>query len=508
MASLRPILADQLSLKLPSLQDIDISKDMIVLCEVRSETDYAPHHRQKIWFLFTAMRQFFKVLQQLNYKVHYVYLDDPANTQNLLSEWKRLAELYHCDKIVVTEPGEWRLKQQIQEAQLPINCLEDTRFLCTHAEFANWAKGKKQLRMEYFYQMMRKKYAILLNKANEPVGGKWNYDIENREPLKNIPSIPARPTHTLDDTALRVKELIERIFPNHFGDMVTLYYATTKEQALEDIHYFFSNCLPFFGQYQDNMLANEPYLFHGVLSMYLNIGFIEPLELCKEVEGLYKEGTVPLPAAEGFIRQVLGWREYIRGMYWLQMPDYKELNFFAAHRPLPDFYWGKPTKMNCIANVVSQTKQYAYSHHIQRLMITGNFALLAELNPKEVCDWYLGVYIDAYEWVELPNTLGMALFADGGMVASKPYAASSRYINAMSDFCKTCHYKTKLMLEDKACPFNSLYWNFVVKNETKLSANLRMKYIYATWNRFNPEKKAQILAKAKYYLELLDLNNI
>jgi deoxyribodipyrimidine photolyase-related protein len=512
MTYLLPILGDQLSLNLASLKFIQDQKVIIVMAEVREETDYAPHHRQKIWFLFAAMRHFAKKLEALGYQVHYSKIDDPKNTQSLIGEWERLAKHYDCKKIVLTEAGEWRLMEAIEAWQLKtsleLSCLEDSRFLCSHQDFLNWAKGRKQLRMEYFYQYMRKTHQILVDEKLTPVGGKWNFDQENRSPLKQLPPNLNRWTIYQDQIIDEVKELVASHFPENFGDLEQMYYAVTAEQA--EIHFleFLKTSLPLFGQYQDVMVSNQPYLYHAVISAYINVGFLDPLKVCQAAQDCYVSGQAPLNAVEGFIRQVLGWREYVRGIYWMQMPSYQNLNYFDANRKLPQLYWGGATKMNCLASVVSDTKKYAYSHHIQRLMITGNFALLAGLSPAAVCDWYLGVYIDAYEWVELPNTLGMALFADGGIMASKPYAASAKYIDKMSNFCEKCYYNPNELLGDKACPFNALYWNFIASHETLLSGNQRMAYMLSTWRRFSPSKQDAIKAQAKQHLLALEQNQL
>ena len=510
--ALFPLLADQLSFDMASLKHFNPQEDIIAFCEVRSETDYVQHHPQKIAFLFSAMRHFAKVCEAMNFKVHYVTLDDVNNSQHLILEWERLALLYACQKIYVTLPGEWRLTEAIEnwqkQSDLKISLFEDERFLCSHAEFKAWAAGKKQLRMEFFYQMMRKKYKILLDDKGLPEGGRWNYDIENRQPLKKGHPWPARKTFEKDTITLDVIDLVNKHFAHHFGHLEHFGYACTAQDAHLALEDFINHHLPYFGQYQDVMVSNEPFLHHALISMYINVGFIEPLSLCRRVENLYREGKVPLASAEGFIRQVLGWREYVRGIYWLYMPEYIEKNFLNAKHKLPNMYWGGPTQMNCIRQVVSMTEKYAYSHHIQRLMITGNFALLAGIIPKAVCDWYLAVYIDAFEWVELPNTLGMALYGDGGVLASKPYAASARYIEKMSNFCHSCHFKSKEMLGEKACPFNTLYWNFMAKHEQILKSNPRMAYMYSTWNRFSEEKRKAILEQAKLYLERLEQNNL
>lgn len=504
---LRPVLADQLSINLASLQSCELEKDIILFCEVRAETDYVSHHPKKIVFLFSAMRHFAKYLKEKGFQVHYVTLTDVDNTHTLCSEWQRIATLYDCERVVVTEPGEWRVLEHIrQQTNLQIEVLEDSRFLCTHQRFLQWAQGKKQLRMEYFYQTMRKHYHLLLENNGQPIGGRWNYDVDNREPLKQIPSIPARTKVLPDNITLEVIQLVSTHFPHYFGDVTDFCYAVTHEEASQQAAFFFEHCLPSFGHYQDVMVNGEPFLYHAVLSMYLNAGLLDAMDLCREAESRYHKQLAPLSAVEGFIRQILGWREYVRGIYWMQMPAYSEQNYFQATAALPDLYWGGQTHMNCLAQVVSQTRQNAYSHHIQRLMVTGNFALIAGLSPKQVCDWYLAVYLDAYEWVELPNTLGMALFADGGLLASKPYAASGKYIDKMSNYCKSCHYKVKEVVGDKACPFNSLYWHFIARHEDKLSSNMRMKYMYATWHRFDDAKKQSILQQAQRYLEALNKN--
>lgn len=512
MPTLFPLLADQLTFDMASLVDFNPKDDILLFCEVRAETDYVTHHPQKIVFLFSAMRHFAKICRDMGFRVHYVELDDKDNTQTLISEWERIASLYQCLAIHVTMPGEWRLAHAIddwqQTSSFEIHCFEDSRFLCRHEEFKTWAQGKKLLRMEYFYQMMRKKHQILLTDKGKPEGGRWNFDTENREPVKGQVHWSPRLKFTPDAITQKVMALVKKYFPHHFGDLDDFAFACTSQQAKLVFEDFLEHHLPLFGRYQDVMVTDEPFLHHSLISMYLHVGFLDPLTVCREVEILYRKGRVPLASAEGFIRQILGWREFIRGMYWLHMPEYAQYNVLQASRPLPALYWGAPTQMNCLKEVVEMTRRYAYSHHIQRLMVTGNFALLAGIAPKTVTDWYLAVYIDAFEWVELPNTLGMSLFADGGMVASKPYAASARYIDKMSDFCKKCHFNSKETLGAGACPFNALYWNFIHQHADKLKNNPRMAYVYATWRRFTEDKKLAILQQARLYLENLDKNHL
>jgi deoxyribodipyrimidine photolyase-related protein len=512
MSCLRPILADQLSLDLSALSDIKPHQDIVVMCEVRTETDYVPHHPQKIILLFSAMRHFAQELQTLGLKVHYVYLDDRHNTQNLMTEWERIAELYQCEQVMLTKPGEWRLINEIEHWQkqttLAVSMREDNRFLCAEDLFKQWADGRKQLRMEYFYQMMRQKYKLLMDETQKPVGGRWNYDSENREGFKGPLNPAPRLDFVHDDITKAVIAMVKTQFSSHFGDPDRFNYAVQRADALSCFEDFIDKHLPYFGQHQDVMQGAGVFLHHSVISMYLNIGLLEPLFVCQKAEAAFYSGHAPLFAVEGFIRQVLGWREYVRGIYFLKMPGYQDLNYFEATNPLPALYWGQATQMNCLKEVVGMTQAYAYSHHIQRLMITGNFALLAGIAPKEVCAWYLAVYLDAFEWVELPNTLGMALFADGGIMASKPYAASARYINKMSNFCDSCAFKPKELLGEKACPFNSLYWHFIAKHEATLQKNPRMAYMIASWRRFPDAKKDAILAKATHYLTCLSENNL
>jgi deoxyribodipyrimidine photolyase-related protein len=379
--------------------------------------------------------------------------------------------------------------------------LPDTRFLATQDEFTDWAGNKKQLRMEFFYRKMRKKYSILMEKDGTPTGGNWNYDQENRKPPKSGMKSPPRISHKKSIITTEVLELVKSRFSHHFGILEPFHYAVTHKQALTELDHFIDHLLPNFGDYQDAMVAGEPYLYHSLISSYLNAGLLLPLEICHRAEVAYRTNKAPLNAVEGFIRQILGWREYIRGIYWHFMPEYGERNYLNAIRPLPDFYWGAHTEMFCVAESIRHTRDHAYSHHIQRLMITGNFALIAGLDVKAVQKWYLAVYSDAYEWVEMPNTLGMSLFGDGGVVASKPYAASGKYIHRMSNYCEKCKYDPAKMTGDKACPFNALYWDFLVRHEDKFRGNQRMPYVFSTWDRFTPEKQKSIRTQAALNLQ-------
>jgi deoxyribodipyrimidine photolyase-related protein len=500
MGALRLILADQLSESIAALQGLDKAQDTVMLCEVMEEASYVPHHPKKIAFLFSAMRHFAAELEAQGVRVRYVTLNDTENTGSFTGEAERAVKALGVSRIIVTEPGEYRVREMIKNwaatLGIPIEILPDTRFLATHEEFAAWAKGKKQLRMEFFYREMRKKYAILMEPGNKPTGGEWNYDKENRKPPKAGMVSPPRMAHKKSAITKEVLALVKERFSHHFGVLEPFHYAVTRRQALLELDHFIRRLLPEFGDYQDAMVAGEPYLYHSLISSYLNAGLLLPLEICQKAEAAYRAGNVPLNAAEGFIRQILGWREYIRGIYWHFMPEYGQRNSLNATRPLPDFYWGAPTGMFCVAETVRHTRDHAYSHHIQRLMITGNFALIAGLDVAAVQEWYLAVYSDAYEWVEMPNTLGMALFGDGGVVASKPYAASGKYIHRMSNYCEKCIYDPDVMTGENACPFNALYWDFLVRHEDKFRGNQRMPYMFSTWDRFAPEKQQVIRVHA------------
>lgn len=505
MSALRLLLADQLSHTISSLTDIDKKNDVVLLCEVMEEATYVKHHVKKIAFLFSAMRHFALELADNGITVRYIKLDDKNNTGNFSGEIKRAIADIKPNKVIVTQPGEYRVLEYFKSWEsllnIPVEIRTDDRFLCSTEEFNQWTHGKKQLRMEFFYREMRKKYKILLDTDGDPEGGAWNYDKENRKPPKSSMVFPKRISHKKSKITKEVLQLVSDKFSDHFGVLEPFHFAVTRTQALQELEHFIKEVLPDFGEYQDAMVAGEPYGYHSLLSSYINAGLLLPLEICRKAEAAYRAGKVSISSAEGFIRQILGWREYVRGIYWHYMPRYADLNFFNAVEPLPEFYWTADTQMSCVAEAVRHTRDHAYSHHIQRLMLTGNFALLAGLDVKQVQEWYLAVYSDAYEWVEMPNTLGMALFGDGGLMASKPYAASGKYINRMSNFCKNCHYDPEETVGENACPFNSLYWNFLAKNKEKLINNQRMVYMFSTWNKFSPEKKQAILDQAILYFQ-------
>lgn len=516
MSNLILILGDQLSRNLSALENVSKDNDEILMMEVLEESTYVKHHKKKLVFILSAMRHFAKSLTENGFKVHYIKLTDKESrssfTETLIEFIRaRSSQAKSYTRLISTEASEYRVLEMqkswvnlLNEFNLGLELREDLRFFCTKDEFRDWAKGKKSLIMENFYREMRKKNNILIDNKKKPIGGKWNYDHDNRETLndKKLLALPERFNPEIDEITKDVISLVEEKFSDYFGDIEPFYFAVTERDARKCLEIFLKDFLVNFGKYQDAMLENEAFIYHSILSQYINIGLLDPSEICKLAESEYFKGSAPINAVEGFIRQILGWREFIRGIYWLYMPDYVNSNSLQAYKQLPEFYW-EPEKadMNCLKQVIKQTKENAYSHHIQRLMLTGNFALIAGLNPREVHEWYLSVYADAYEWVELPNTVGMALYADAGKLATKPYAASGAYINKMSNFCKNCKYDVKEKTSENACPFNYLYWDFIHRNAAELKANHRLAFAYKNLENFDEEKLALIKKRSKEFLE-------
>ena len=503
MRTLRFVLGDQLSRGLSALADLDAERDVVLLVEVHEEATYVRHHQQKIALVLSAMRHFADDLRAEGVAVDYVRLDDPANTGSFTGELGRALLRHAADRVVVTEPGEWRVLEMVRNWNeafgRPVEIRTDDRFLCSQERFEAWARGRKALRMEYFYREMRRETGWLM-RDGEPEGGRWNFDPENRKALPRDVVPPSRIRFQPDATTREVMALVAQRFGGHFGDLDRFGWAVTRSDALKALSEFIAVALPRFGDYQDAMQRGEDFLFHALLSPCINIGLLNPREVCEAALSAWSKGAAPLPAVEGFVRQILGWREYVRGIYWLRMPAYAATNVLEASRPLPDFYWTGETDLHCLREAIEGTRRNAYAHHIQRLMITGNFALLAGIAPAEVEGWYLSVYADAFEWVELPNTHGMALHADGGLLGSKPYAASGAYIDRMSDYCGHCSYSPKIKLDEGACPFNYLYWHFLMENQRRLAGNPRMLMPYRTLARMTPERREEIARQSRQFL--------
>ena len=500
------VLGDQLSPDIAALRDA-AAGDVVLLAEVRGECTYVRHHGQKIVMVLSAMRHFAAALRARGLCVDYVRLDDPANTHSLRGEVARAVKRHGAAAVICTEPGEYRLAEDMRgwhsAACVRVEIRPDDRFFCSREDFATWAAGRKQLRQEFFYRDMRRRTGLLV-RDGKPEGGAWNYDAENRKKLPARIRLPAPKRFTPDAITTEVMALVARAFPDHFGSIDGFAWPVTASEAQAALDDFIVNRLPQFGDWQDAMKGGALVLFHARIGAALNIGLLDPRAVCEAVAAAYAAGRAPLNAAEGFIRQILGWREFIRGIYWLHMPDYAKLNALDAHRPLPWFYWDGKTDMNCLKQAIGATREHAYAHHIQRLMVTGNFALLAGLDPALVDEWYLVVYADAFEWVEMPNTRGMALFADGGIVGSKPYAASGAYINKMSDYCGSCAYDVKDAVGERACPFNFLYWDFMARHAKRFAGNPRMAMPLRTLVNMAPERVAAMRGRAAAFLAGLE----
>jgi len=500
------VLGDQLSLKNPALVAARPGIDTVLLAEVAEEAGYVRHNRHKIVLIFAAMRHFAATLRDAGFEVVYLTLDRGidsllAAVASTLKATPALTAVHCC------EPGEYRLCEAMQGWQeslgRPVTVHDDSRFLASHRDFERWAEGRKQLRMEYFYREMRKRYDLLMDEQGKPEGGQWNYDADNRSGWRNQAQVPDRPSNTPDALTREVMAEVAACFPDNPGDLAQFRLAVTAEAAQADFHWFCDNALGQFGTFQDALAEESLWLYHGLVSMYLNIGLLEPLDVCREIEDRWRAGQCKLSDAEGFIRQVLGWREYVRGIYWLHMPGYRDLNTFNAERPLPDWFWSGDTDMRCLSRALRQSLDHGYAHHIQRLMVIGNFALLAGLDARAVCDWYLAVYADAFEWVELPNTLGMALYGDGGIVASKPYAASGKYIQRQGNHCASCRYDPAKTTGEGACPYNALYWHFIDRHAEELARNSRMGLITGGWRKRKAADREAILAWAEQTLQTI-----
>ena len=498
--ALRLVLGDQLSDSLSALRDLDPGRDVVLMAEVRDEATYVRHHKQKIALVFSAMRHFAARLEGQGVTVRYVRIDDPDNSGSIVGELERALADQPIDRVFLTECGEWRLAQALaafaEGASAAVAIREDDRFICSHARFRHWAAGKAELTMEFFYREMRRETGLLMQGAR-PAGERWNFDADNRGPLSGRVQPPERLRIPPDAVTRGALDDVARLFPEHFGDLDAFGWPVTREEALQVLADFVGRILPGFGRWQDDMATGEPWMWHAMISTSLNLGLLDPMEVCRAAEAEHLAGRAPLNAVEGFIRQILGWREFVRGIYWLKVPEYRLRNALDADRVLPWFYWSGETEMACVADVVSGTRAHAYAHHIQRLMITGNLALLLGVHPDEVDEWYLVVYADAYEWVEMPNTRGMALFADGGIMGTKPYAASGAYINRMSDYCGGCRYDVKAKSGPEACPFNRLYWGFLERNRGRLRDNRRLAMPYNTLDKQGEERRRAHVEEAE-----------
>ncbi len=505
--TVRFILGDQLSRSVSSLRDARPEKDVILMAEVMDEVASVKHHKQKVVLVLSAMRHFARSLQAEGFDLDYVTLDEPDNTHSFSGELQRAVARHGADQVVVTQASEWRVNEMMaswgEGLAAPVEIRPDDRLLCSREDFSAWAGGRRNLRMEFFYRHMRQKTGFLMN-GNEPVGGQWNFDSDNRKALGKDVALPPRLRFEPDVITRAVMDMVARRCGDHYGTLGSFGWAVTRDEALQALDHFVRYSLPSFGTYQDTMKDGADYLYHSVLSPYINIGLLLPREVCEAAEEAHVHGRAPLNAVEGFIRQVIGWREFVSGVYWSQMPGYQESNFLGGKRPLPGFFWWGEAPLRCLAEALRNTRENAYAHHIQRLMVIGNFAILADIAPKAIEEWFLVVYADAFEWVELPNVHGMVMHADGGHLASKPYVASGAYINRMSDHCAKCQFDPAVKTGPKACPYNYLYWNFLAEHEGKLAGNPRMAMPYRNLKRMAPAQLSEIRAEARQFLDGLD----
>ncbi|MFY9810113.1 cryptochrome/photolyase family protein [Aquabacterium sp.] len=513
MTTLRLILGDQLNPCHSWFREVH--PDVVyVLMEIHPEMAYVLHHAQKILAIVAGMRAFAQQLKADGHRVRYIALDDPSNRQSLTGNLDALVAHYGATLVEYQEPDEWRLDQQLQTwAQdaskrlgIPCHCVSSEHFYTERGEAAALFAGRKQWLMERFYRHMRVRHHVLLapDTPDRPTGGQWNFDPDNRKAWKGAPPLPAdwRTPHdhralwqTLCDAGVR-----------SFGDPQAdqLAWPLNRQEALQHLDAFITQALPHFGDYQDALTQQGWRVFHSLLSFALNTKMLNPRDVVARAEQAWADGHAPLAAVEGFIRQILGWREYVRGVYWAHMPGYVEHNALDHTLPPPKWFWTGDTRMACLSHAIGQSLTHAYAHHIQRLMVIGNFALLASLSPQAVHEWYLGVYIDAFEWVELPNTLGMSQFADGGLLATKPYVSSASYIQRMGDHCKGCHYQHKERLGPQACPFNALYWDFHLRHADRLQGNPRVAMVYKNLGKMDAETVQAIQAQASSLRERLD----
>ncbi len=507
MSTVRLILGDQLN-ALHSWFGQVSPEIVYVFMEVRQETDYVHHHAQKIIAIFAGMRALAAALVRDGHRVHYLRIDDPDNLHAMPANLDRLFALYRATRFEYQEPDEYRLDRLLADyaAGLPIAwAMVGSEHFLTERESASIMFAKRtQWLMEFFYRRMRVLHRVLIEPGDKPAGGQWNFDHDNRKSWRGDPPEPFDTRVQHDHSALWASIVAAKV--DSFGrpDAARIVWPLDRAEALQHLDAFIQHALPHFGDFQDAMSSKASRMFHSLLSFALNTKMLHPREVIAEAEDAWRIGHAPLHAVEGFVRQILGWREYVRGVYWANMPGYDESNVFAHTLPLPSWFWDGKTRMRCLQHAIGQSLDDAHAHHIQRLMVIGNFSLLAGLDPKLVHQWYLGVYVDAFEWVELPNTVGMSQFADGGLMATKPYVSSAAYIDRMSDYCKGCHYDKKARIGERACPYNSLYWDFFERHGARLRGNQRLGMVYKNLDRMGDEERAALQLQAADLRDRLD----
>ncbi len=490
------LFGDQLDLQNPVLRGLNAKRDVVLMMEVAEEATHVPSHKQRTTWFLAAMRHFAVELVRRGTRLHYITLNDSGNAHNFTDTLRRTVKHLQPTRLDAIRPGDWRVMQQVEGWSallgLDVQLHEDAHFYLPPAEFPQWAADRKTLVLEHFYRMMRRRFEVLVDAQGAPEGGHWNYDADNRAAYDGITSLPKPRQFRPDEITREVMELVDNHFSDAPGTLDDFVWPVTRREALAALRAFIDARLPSFGKFQDAMVAGAPWMFHSLLSPALNLKLLNPREVIDKAVAAYHDGKAPLNSVEGFVRQILGWREFMRGIYWHEGPDYAQRNALEQVGHLPELYWTGRTDMRCLAESVGQVLQHGYGHHIQRLMVTGNFALIAGVHPREVSDWYLGMYVDAVDWVTLPNTLGMVMFGDGGVVATKPYAASGQYLRRMSDYCDGCRYDPRKRIGDGACPFSTFYWDFLMRNERRLRDNRRMQLSLGNLKRLDADERAAI----------------
>ncbi|MBI1208805.1 MAG: cryptochrome/photolyase family protein [Azospirillum sp.] len=505
--SLRFILNDQLDHALSALADAGPGLDRVMFAEVLEEATSVGHHPKKLALQFSAQRHFAAELASAGHTVDYVGFDAPDNTGSLRTELVRAVARHRPERVIMTEPGAWRIRHDMVEWPLlcgvPVEIRNDDRFFCSIEQFAAWAKGRAQPGFDAFYAWMRRRTGILLTPTGQPEGGRWRCAHDGSRPL-SATAIPPEPLGFAPDAlTVEVIALVRRRFGTHFGALEPFRFPVRRCDARASFDRYRSMALPGYADHLDLIRQGHPWLFHAGIAAFLNLGLLAPREVCAAVEADFRAGHIALPAAEAFIRQILGWREYLRGLYWLKMPDYAELNHFGAYGPLPSLFWSGETAMNCLRQTVESARRSAYVAHRQRLMVAGNFALLAGIAPKEAADWFLAVHADAQEWLTIPHVIGRATYADGGLVGTRPIAVGGRYLARISDYCRGCTFDVARTVGDSACPFNYLYWNFMAANRNRLAGNPHMKVVLTVLETIPPAKLAAIRDSAESFLNTL-----
>ncbi|MGJ3243667.1 MAG: cryptochrome/photolyase family protein [Opitutales bacterium] len=501
------VFGDQLNRDASAFDGFDPDRDAVWLAEVAAEANYAWSHKQRIALFFSAMRHFRNDLEADGIRVWYTTIGDGENTGKLSAQLLAFFEKGLVERVIATLPGEYRIRKGLEtvcgQADIPLEIREDRHFFCSPEAFDSHVEGRKSLRMEFFYREMRKAHGVLMEKDDkdrlQPTGGNWNYDKANRDSFgnKGPGDLPDPPFFKPDAVTRAVLTDVERHFGDHPGSLESFRWPVTPGQAQQALKAFIRDRLPTFGQYQDAMWTGQPFLYHSLIASSLNLKLLDPRDVIGAAEKAWQQGDAPLAAVEGFIRQILGWREYVRGIYWRFMPEYLKRNGLDADETLPDFYWTGDTPMVCLRECIGQTLEHAYAHHIQRLMVTGLYGLMLGVSPQEMEGWYLAVYVDAVEWVTLPNTLGMSQYGDGGLMASKPYIATGKYIQRMSNYCSECRFNPARRTGEQACPFTTLYWDFLLRHEDRLRDNHRMSLQVRNINRLDQDEKQAIRSRAR-----------